>query len=70
MYLKNKMVHGKKVALILIFSVEGNLIKQYQGEKLPNDRKILIPVDYLPPGVYFINIDSGDKTETLKLLKR
>ena len=55
---------------ISIFSVEGNLIEQYQGEKLPNDRKLSIPVDYLPPGVYFINIDSGDKTETLKLLKR
>jgi len=67
----NVLVGGQATNFkISIFSVEGNLIEQYQGEKLPNDRKLVIPLDYFPPGVYFINIDSGDKTETLKLLKR
>ena len=55
---------------VFLYSIEGELLEQHEGQLSPGDRNFKLQMNYYPPGIYLINIMSGDNIENFKLLKR
>jgi len=57
-------------AEVLIFNLQGDLLKSRAVMLSPLNRSCKIPVHSYSPGMYLIRVISGDRIENFKLLKR